>query len=169
YAHLVVGEAVDREVLPELAVDEVVAAEHLLPVAIRRELVDQHRAVLAAVPREVSLPVALDVQPPHETRPADGLLPHPGMHRGAAPGHVLGQAHVDRHQRRHANLSRPGYHEAPAQASHEATGDSPRPRRQRRRKIGADEWSINGRLMGYSPFAPTSHPPVASTRALRPP
>jgi len=102
---------------PELAGAEVVAAEHLLPVAIRRELVDQHCAVLAAVPGDVALAVTLDVQPPDEARPADRLLPHAGVHRGTVPGHVLRQTHVHRHQRRHANPSPSGYHAVPAQAS----------------------------------------------------
>ena len=48
-AHLVVGQSLDGEVLAELAVTEVVAAELLLPVAVRVHLVDEHRALLAAV------------------------------------------------------------------------------------------------------------------------
>ena len=48
-ADLVVGEALDREVLAELAVGEVVASELPLPVAVGIDLVDEHRAMLAAV------------------------------------------------------------------------------------------------------------------------
>ena len=48
-ADLVVGEPLDREVLAELPVHEVVAPELALPVAVRRDLVDEDRSMLAAV------------------------------------------------------------------------------------------------------------------------
>src|SRR6266536_5599047 len=56
-ADLVVAETLDGEVLTELAVHEVVAPELPLPVAIRVELVHEDRALLAAVPGQVALPV----------------------------------------------------------------------------------------------------------------
>ena len=83
-AHLVVAEAVDGEVLAELAELEVVPAEVLLPVPVRLDLVDEHGALLAAVPVEVALAVAVDVEPAHHPRPVDRLLPDPGVH-GAGP------------------------------------------------------------------------------------
>jgi len=57
-------------------------------------LVDEHRSVLAPMPREIALPVAVDVQSTDHAGTADGLLPHPGVDRGAAPRHVLRQADV---------------------------------------------------------------------------
>ena len=70
-ADLVVGEALDGEVLAELPVHEVVAAELALPVAVGVELVDEDGALLAAVAGEIALAVAVDVQPAHPARPAD--------------------------------------------------------------------------------------------------
>src|SRR5690242_9645583 len=60
-ADLVVGEALDGEVLAELPVHEVVSLQLLLPVAIRLDLVDEHGAVLAAVSGSIGLVVAVDV------------------------------------------------------------------------------------------------------------
>ena len=67
-ADLVVAQPVDGEVLAELPVDEVVAAELALPVAVGVELVDEDGALLAAVPGEVALAVAVDVEPAHAAR-----------------------------------------------------------------------------------------------------
>ena len=53
-------------------------------------------SVLAAVSPEVALPVAIDVQTTHHAGTADGLLPHPGVDRGAAPRHVPRQADIYR-------------------------------------------------------------------------
>ena len=97
-ADLVVGQPLDREVLAELPVDEVVAAQLALPVAVGVELVDEHRPLLAAVPAEIALPVAVDVEPAHPARPADRVLADAGEHGPAPPGDVLRQADVDRQQ-----------------------------------------------------------------------
>src|SRR3954453_4888603 len=61
-AHLVVARSFDREVLAELAVDEVVSSELAFPVAVGVELVDEDRALLAAMAAEIALAVAVDVQ-----------------------------------------------------------------------------------------------------------
>ena len=61
-ADLVVTESFDGEVLAELSVDEVVSAELAFPVPIGVDLVDEHGALLAAVPRQIALTVALDVE-----------------------------------------------------------------------------------------------------------
>jgi hypothetical protein len=55
-AHLVVGKPVDGEVLPELAVGEVAAAEPVLPIAIRGHLIDEDGPVLAAMPARSPCP-----------------------------------------------------------------------------------------------------------------
>src|SRR5262249_4711348 len=105
------GETVDREVLAELPVHEVVAGELLLPVAVRVQLVDQHRTLLSAVAGEVSLPVAVDVQPAHHAGPIDGPLPYARVHRPPAPGHVLWQSDVHRHECRRPSIPPPvAYH-----------------------------------------------------------
>ena len=104
-AHLVVGEAVDGEVLPELAVDEIVPAEIPLPVLVRLDLVDEHRAHLAAVPVGVALTVAVDIQPPHHPRPRHRFLPDPRVDGPALPGHILRHTDIHRQDRRHAKSS----------------------------------------------------------------
>ena len=49
-AHLLVGQAVDGEVLSELPVGEIVSTELPLPIVIGVRLIDEDRPVLAAVP-----------------------------------------------------------------------------------------------------------------------
>ena len=61
-ADLPVRKAVDREVLPELSVGEIIAAKLALPIAIGVDLIDENGAVLAAVPNQVSLPIAIDIE-----------------------------------------------------------------------------------------------------------
>ncbi len=84
-AHLVVVEPVDGEVLTELAEDEVVAVELLAPIAVRVELVHVHGALLAPVPGEIALAVAVDVQPSDQTRTLDCFLPDPREDRPPLP------------------------------------------------------------------------------------
>jgi len=95
-AHLVVGQAVDGEVLPELPVGEVAAAQLGLPVPVGVDLVHEHRPVLPPVTGQIALPVPVDVQPPHHPRASDWPLPHRRVHYPATPGHILRQAHIDR-------------------------------------------------------------------------
>ncbi len=97
-AHLVVGQPLHGEVLPELPVLEVIPAQLVLPVPVGLELADEHRPLLAAVPGQITLPVTIDIQPPHHPRPGDRLLPHRRAHRPALPGHVPRHPHIDRQQ-----------------------------------------------------------------------
>ena len=71
-AHLVVGQAVDREVLAEVAGGEIGTAELFTPVPVRVQLVHEDGAMLAAVALEVALAVTVDVQPAHHARPSTG-------------------------------------------------------------------------------------------------
>ena len=91
-------QALDREVLAELAVDEVVSSELAFPVAVGVELVDEHGTLLATMPGEVALPVALDVELADPARAAHRILEDAREDRPALPGHVLRQADVDRHE-----------------------------------------------------------------------
>jgi hypothetical protein len=92
----VVGEAADGEVLAELTELKVVAAKVLLPVLVRADLVDQHRALLAAVPVQIALPVAIDVEPADHAGTGHRDLPNPGVDGSSLPGHVLRHADVHR-------------------------------------------------------------------------
>src|SRR4030095_414054 len=74
-ADLVVGEPLNGEVLSELPVSEVVAPEESLPVSVGLDLVDEHRPVDSAVSGQVSLAIAVDVEPPNQPSTVRGLLP----------------------------------------------------------------------------------------------
>ena len=100
-ADLVVAQSVDGEVLAELPVDEVASSELALPVAVGVDLVDEHGALLAAVPGEIALAVAVDVEPAHAARAGDGVLEDAGEDGLPLPGHVLRHADVDRQQGAH--------------------------------------------------------------------
>ena len=67
-ADLVVAQPFHREVLAELPVDEVASSELVLPVAIGLDLVDEDGAVLAAVPGEIALAVAVHVERAYAAR-----------------------------------------------------------------------------------------------------
>ena len=85
-ADLVVAEPLDGEVLAELPVDEVVSSELALPVPVGVDLVDEHRALLAAVPGEIALTVAVDVEPAHAAGAGDGVLEDAGEDGPPLPG-----------------------------------------------------------------------------------
>ncbi len=97
-AHLVVGEPVDREVLTELAEDEVVPVELLAPITVRVELIHVHGALLAAVAREIALAVAVDVQPSDQTRTLHWFLPDPREDGPPLPADLSWHPDVDRHK-----------------------------------------------------------------------
>src|ERR1700688_1815230 len=61
-ADLVIGKAIDGEVLAELTILEIMPLQLLLPVAVGIELIDHHGAMLSAVPCQVSLSVAVEVE-----------------------------------------------------------------------------------------------------------
>src|SRR3989441_8431922 len=63
-AHGIVGQSFDREVLAELSGDEVGPLQLLLPIAVRFDLIDEDRALLASVTPEIPLSVAVNVEPP---------------------------------------------------------------------------------------------------------
>jgi len=100
-ADVLVAEPFDGEVLAELSVDEVVSSELPFPVAVSVDLVDEHGALLAAVPREIALTVAVDVELAHAPRTGDGVLEDAGEDGPPLPRHVLRQADVDRQQCAH--------------------------------------------------------------------
>jgi hypothetical protein len=66
-AHLPVRQAVDREVLPELSIGEVVPGELALPVSIGVDLINENGPLLPAVPGQVALPIAIDIEPAYRS------------------------------------------------------------------------------------------------------
>ena len=106
-AHLVVGQALDGEVLAELPEGEVAPAKLVLPVAVGSDLVDEHGTLLAAVAGQVALSVAVDVEAPHHPPPRDGRLPDGRVDGPAVPGDVAREADVHGEQARHRGLLPP--------------------------------------------------------------
>ena len=100
-AHLPIRQALDRKILPELSIAEVVAAELALPKAIGVHLINENGAVLAAVPEQVSLPIAIDVEPAYHARALNRCFPDGGVDGLALPWNVARQAHIDRQQASH--------------------------------------------------------------------
>ena len=96
--HLLVGQAVDREVLAELSIDEVVATQLCLPIAIGIDLIDEDGPLLAAVAGQIPLPVAVDIEPAHHAPALDRCLPNAGVNGLASPDDFARQADVDRKQ-----------------------------------------------------------------------
>src|SRR5436190_3495685 len=100
-AHGVVGQSFDREVLAELSVDEVGPLQLLLPVAIRFNLVDEDRALLASVPGQVALTVSVEIQAADATAASQRLLPDRGVHRAPLPHDVAWESDIHREESRH--------------------------------------------------------------------
>ncbi len=97
-ADLVVAQSLDGEVLPELSVDEVASAELAFPVAIRLDLVDEDRPVLAAVGFPISLVVSVDIDLAHHPRAFDRVLPDGGADLLSLPLDLARLADVERQQ-----------------------------------------------------------------------
>jgi hypothetical protein len=74
-ADLVVGQAIDGEVLADLTVAQAVATEVLLPMSVGLELVHQDGSLLATVAVQAALSVPIDVAPPDHRGAVDRLLP----------------------------------------------------------------------------------------------
>src|SRR5689334_11079833 len=95
-AHGIVGQSFDREVLAELAVDELGPLQLLLPVAIRFDLVDEDGALLTPVPGQVALTVSVHIQPADATATAHRLLPDRSAHSATLPLDVARKSDVYR-------------------------------------------------------------------------
>src|SRR6185295_16982773 len=97
----IVGKPLHGEVLAELAVHEFVPFQLLLPMPVRIDLVDEHRAMLPAVSSQITLSVAFEIQAADSTSAGDWSLPDPGVYHVAVPHDVSRKADVDRDQARH--------------------------------------------------------------------
>jgi hypothetical protein len=103
-AHLCIGQAVNRQILAELTVNEVIAAKLSLPISVRIDLINKDRAMLAAVSLQVALTIALDVEPPHHSTALHGRFPNSGMDSFALPRDVAREPNINREQARHLCL-----------------------------------------------------------------
>ena len=94
-ADLIIRQALDGEVLAELPVREIAAAQPFLPVEIRFDLVDEDRSLLASVAVEIALAVAFDVEPPDAPTALYGRLPNAGVHGPSTPLDVAWKPDAD--------------------------------------------------------------------------
>ena len=100
----VVRQAVDREILAELPVNEVVAAKLRLPIAIGIDLINEDGAMLPAMALQIALAVPVDVEPPRHATALHGRFPDPGVDGPALPRDVAWEPDIDRKQARHLFL-----------------------------------------------------------------
>jgi hypothetical protein len=84
-ADLVIGKAIDSEVLPELAILEVVALELCLPVAIGVELIDHHGTMLSSVACEITLTITVKIETARHYPACYRPLPDSGVDHFALP------------------------------------------------------------------------------------
>ena len=100
-AHGIVGQSFNGEVLAELSADEVGPLQLLLPVSIGFDLVGVDRALLTAVPGQVALTIAVEIQSADLTSATHRLLPDRGVHRATLPCDVAREANVHREESSH--------------------------------------------------------------------
>src|SRR5262249_49102148 len=74
-----IRQPIDREVFPELPVDEIASTKLLLPIAIGVNLIDKNGSVFATMPSQISLSVADNVEPAYHASTLNRLLPYGGM------------------------------------------------------------------------------------------
>jgi hypothetical protein len=79
-AHLIVRQSLHREVLAELSKHEVLSPKLPFPIAIGIDLVDHNGPALSTVTPQISLAVAVYVQPPYLTATLDRVFPHGRAH-----------------------------------------------------------------------------------------
>jgi hypothetical protein len=84
-ADLVIGEAIDCQVLAELTILEVVTLELCLPVTIGVELIDHHSTVLSAVTCDVALTITVEIETARHHPACYGPLPDGGVDHFALP------------------------------------------------------------------------------------
>ena len=94
-ADLVIGQSLDGEVLAELPVSKIATVQPFLPVAIRLDLVDENRSLLAPVAVEIALAVAFDVEPRDAPTALVRLLPNAGVHGPSTPLDVAWKTDAD--------------------------------------------------------------------------
>src|SRR5262245_34710133 len=100
-AHFIIGQSVNGEVLAELPVHEVGAFQLLLPIAVRFDLVDVNCALFPAVPGQVALTIAVDIQSANATAASHRILPDRSVHCAALPLDIPRKSDVYREQSTH--------------------------------------------------------------------
>jgi hypothetical protein len=103
-ANLVVGQSFNREVLAKLPLNEVGPLQLLRPVAIRFDLVDKDRSLLAAMAAEIGLTVSVEIKPAYPATALDGIFPDRGAHGASFPHDIARMADINRQQSTHVLL-----------------------------------------------------------------
>src|SRR6516225_8406358 len=103
-AHFSIRQSLDCKILSKLTIGKLVSTELILPITIRFDLVDKDCPVFAAMPRQISLAVAIDVEPSCHPSALDGRFPDGGVDGFPLPLDVAWQAHIYREQPRHRFL-----------------------------------------------------------------
>src|SRR6516162_1642385 len=103
-AHFSIRQSLDCKILSKLTIGKVVSTELVLPITIRFDLVDKDCPVFAAMPRQISLAVSIDVEPSCHPSALNGRLPDRGVDGFPLPFDVAWQAHIHRQQARHHTL-----------------------------------------------------------------
>jgi hypothetical protein len=100
-ANLGVGQPVDREILAKLPVNEIIAAKLSLPISVGLDLINEDRAMLAAMALQIALAVPVDVEPPCHSTALHRRFPDSGVDHLALPRDVARETDIDRKQARH--------------------------------------------------------------------
>jgi hypothetical protein len=93
-ADLVVSKTIDGQIFAELTVFKVLALQLLLPIAVGSKLIDHYGAVLSAVPCQISLPVAIQVQAPCHHPAGDRLFPDTSVNQFSLPLDIAGKTNI---------------------------------------------------------------------------
>jgi hypothetical protein len=94
-AHPIIRQILYREVFAKLPKDKIVPAQVRFPIAVRFRLINQHRTMLAPVPSEIPLSIAVHIQMAHHAPTMHWLLPDTGVYGLTAPGDVARHTYVD--------------------------------------------------------------------------
>ncbi len=93
-AHFSIRQSLDGKILSELAIGKDVSTELLLPITVRFDLIDKDGPVFAAMPRQVSLPITIDVEPSRHASALNRRFPDRGVDGFRLPLDVAWQAHI---------------------------------------------------------------------------
>src|SRR5271166_6458747 len=72
--------------------------------AVRIDLINKDRAMLAAMPLQIALTIPVDVEPPHHSTALNRRFPDSGMDAFALPRDVAREPNIHRKQARHRFL-----------------------------------------------------------------
>src|SRR5262249_45098676 len=93
-----IREAVHRKVFSELSVGKIVAGEFAFPVPVGIQLIDHHGAIRAAMAAQISLTVAVEIEPSNLYPARDRTFPDSGVDGLSAPRNIAREPDVNRYK-----------------------------------------------------------------------